>query len=499
MPTGAKISMIALAVGITSCQLVSGAGDYTFAPAARDDGITLSWAFQLENQDTFSVTSLFAVADAAVVMGHYSQSLIFDDRVGDADSKKINAMGDEDGFVFVAGPGLTPAPTGIQGSNATIVRPQAIAFVSETHALVAGVVDGTLVDDPTGNTGQSIFVSLFGPEGSDYARIFPAPTGEVVVKDMHIDGVESAVYVSGYSSGGIAFSPDTATTDAQAGFVVKLDLTTLGQQVSNPVMWARSVDGSGDDRIMASVPREDGGVIVYGDYASSLLLGGSDINAPDGGAGSLFLMSLDTDGNAVPSERFFLESTTGTARAASLAVSDDGRYLIAGDFTGTMKTISETPPKVGQRALLVAEFEGFDDETYVGWFGDAEGFHTMAGAGYVDDADGGPPLITFAASCVEGMMFAGEQSRSTTSDLCLGFLGQQDEPGSYAEVAMLRFGDEDPALPEKDQKPVALVTQGTNAIIYGSFEGSLLDDVFVNNKTAVEDGFVMSLDFAPQP
>ena len=108
-------------------------------------------------------------------------------------------------------------------------------------------------------------------------------------------------------------------------------------------------------------------------------------------------------------------------------------------------------------------------------------------------------MITFAASCVEGMMFAGEQSRSTTSDLCLGFLGQQDEPGSYAEVAMLRFGDEDPALPEKDQKPVALVTQGTNAIIYGSFEGSLLDDVFVNNKTAVEDGFVMSLDFAPQP
>ncbi len=489
----------ALAVGAASCQLLSGAGDYTFAGTGGGaEGIAVSWAFQLENQDTFSVTSLFAGAEqTAVVMGHFSQSLIFDDRVGGEPSEKIDAQGDEDGFVFVAGPGIAPAPAGIAGSNATIVRPQAIAFVSETHALVAGVVDGTLVDDPTGNTGQSIFISLFGPTEPEYVRIFPAPTGEVVVEDMLVDEDASVVYVSGYSSGGVTFGSETAMTDGRGGFVVKLNVETLGQ-LGNPVLWARSLDGTGDDRVVASVRREDGGVVVYGDYESSLLLGGADINAPDGRDGSLFVLSLDADGNAVPSERFFLESTTGTARASSLVASNDGRYLIAGDFDGTMKTISETPPKVGKRALLIAEFQGFDDETYVRWFGGDDGFHSMAGAGYVEDVDGGPPLVAFAASCVEEMSFAGEQTRSVTSDLCLGFLGQEAEPGSYVELSMLRMGDEDPSLPEKDQKPVALVTRGSDAIVYGSFEGSLLGDLFVNKKNGVEDGFVMALDFSPE-
>ena len=87
----------ALAVGAASCQLLSGAGDYTFAGTGGGaEGIAVSWAFQLENQDTFSVTSLFAGAEqTAVVMGHFSQSLIFDDRVGGEPSEKIDAQGDE--------------------------------------------------------------------------------------------------------------------------------------------------------------------------------------------------------------------------------------------------------------------------------------------------------------------------------------------------------------------------------------------------------------------
>lgn len=44
---------------------------------------------------------------------------------------------------------------------------------------------------------------------------------------------------------------------------------------------------------------------------------------------------------------------------------------------------------------------------------------------------------------------------------------------------------------------MALVTRGTDAIVYGTFQGSLFGETFVNEKEGFDDGFVMGLDFAP--
>lgn len=524
-----------------SCQLVSGVGDYSFEESGPGSGgagaagtggagtggaggtggaaseIGLSWAYQLSlTSGELFLTSLFPADDAAaVLLGHFDGTVQFNNKLDPDDMFTVTATsGAENGFVFVArggaGADMSPRFT-IEGTDGSVVEPHAVALTeTDTGFFVVGTVEGDLANSSLNNpAGSKLIVGEWDTMGEPQWTTSWAYSGlgaDVTVTNIFRSGSGSSevLYVAGYSSASeFALTADLGIPQGTDGFVAKLRVDAMKNgDLEQRVAWARAFRGVGMQRIV-DFQRFGSAFALYGDYAGSLVyhddLGATTLG-PNGGLGSLFLLLMDDGGNLDSPKNRFFESSGGAATATSIAPSNDGHLLATGHFKNELTTVTKTLTAVGNQALFIGEYTTGLGETYAETFGGANGNHEMAGAGYLD-LGGGPKVAVFAARCIQELSLSPDMIVTSDSfDVCTAVLVENPDPLStarYLPFSISRLGDEQSTGDTLDQVPTALVTRGSEVIIYGTFRGTLISpDLFSNNKTE-EDGFVFALDAAP--
>lgn len=512
-------------VGVASCQLVSGVGDYTFETAnsggsanqggagggvvvvggggAGGGAATIPWAYQLQTDAQVFPTALLpgSDADSAISLGFFEGTLQFNRTVGGSLTLSTNAQpANEDGFLFEAsGADAPPAPFEIEGTEGARVRPQAVVALTDSY-IIAGTVTGELAGGTTVPGMETLFVGQWQKNGvNDWYTGWTADN-PVAVEALELSDDQQTLFIAGNVDGAIAGMLDPVMHGVPQGidaYAASLDVPSLSANMpAAAVNWARAFRGVGTQAIKG-FQRRGATWVLYGDYQAALTFHDA-VAAPttlddQGGMGSLFLVSLGEDGTVDPNDSRFIRATDGKAEAVSVAASSNGDLLLGGHFAGEISTVAGPLTSEGLQSIFLIETNASLSVTTALAWGSPSGAHGMAGAGYMDEQQG-LSIVAFAAGCIGSLSFANEPVPNGSADVCLGFLIENpDNPKRYDELALVRLGDEGASTP-LDQVPISLVTRGSEVILGGYFRGTLIDPtIFQNDKPSIDDGFLFSI------
>lgn len=129
------------------------------------------------------------------------------------------------------------------------------------------------------------------------------------------------------------FGPGSTVADQAMVSQGLSDVFVMKQDAAGAVQWVTQAGGSGLDLASRVCPAPDGSVLVCGQFTGTADLFGTPVTA-QGGSMDFFVAKLSgADGSAIWVRTG--GSATYTDRAASVAVANDGRVVVTGEFRGT--------------------------------------------------------------------------------------------------------------------------------------------------------------------
>ncbi|AUX41599.1 hypothetical protein SOCE26_030200 [Sorangium cellulosum] len=324
----------------------------------------------------------------------------------------------------------------------------AIARDPEGHLLVAGEFSGTLEFGGAPRTslggrdgyvarlddeGQELWVQPLGGKGPQ------AATGVAASEDGQI-------VVAGRFSGAMAIGSDRLESDGGSDvFVASFD------EAGNP-LWSRRFGDGFDQQARAVALDGLGNVLVVGDFAGEIDLGGGPLRTA--GDFDVFVASFNALGKHRWSKRF---GDAGPQRAVAVAVDGAGNVTVGGEFRGTVD-LGGGPRQAGAgTAVFVAQLDAKGEHRWsraIGERGASLGQLLVDGAGNVivtggfsDQAElAGAPLVS-----------AGE------TDI---FVAKLDPEGGYRWSH--RFGGAEP-----DWATGAALDENEQVFVTGAFTGEV--------------------------
>ncbi|AUX21890.1 hypothetical protein SOCEGT47_023860 [Sorangium cellulosum] len=314
----------------------SGAGG-----GARDGGVL--WARALVGDGERAGPSVAVAGDGtAALLGRLTGSVALDD-------ESVEPVGVENVFWARLAPD-DGAALGLKRFGA--FDPQIVnALATDVNGdlLVAGEFSGTLDlggEQRTSTGGRDGYVARLDPEGR--AQWLAPLGGPGLQAAMGVAAsADGRIVVAGRFSGALRVGAERLESAGGSDvFVASFD-------PAGGLLWARRFGDGFDQQARAVATDRLGNVMVVGDFAGELDLGGEPLRS----AGDLdvFVASFDALGGHRWSKRF---GDAGPQRARAVAVNGAGNVIVGGEFSGTID-LGGGPRTAGEGdAVFVAELTG---------------------------------------------------------------------------------------------------------------------------------------------
>ena len=338
-------------------------GEYTLtnARAGRADGMVIKydsegeveWARSVGGSNDDSINSVAATSDGGYIVGGYFESssitigeyTITNASAGYADGMviKYDSEGEVEWARSVGG--------SVGGSNSDYIN--SVAATSDGGYIVGGhfesssitVGEYTLTNARAGHA-DGMVIKYDSKGEVEWARSVGGSNYEYI---NSVAGTSDGGYIVGgyFTSSSITIGEYTLTNAGNYdGMVIKYD--SKGE-----VEWARSVGGSGEDRINSVAATSDGGYIVGGYFGSNSITVG-DYTLTRAGYNDGMVIKYDSEG-----EVEWARSVGGSHedRIHSVAATSDGGYIVGGDFRSSSITVGDyTLTKSGNDDGMVIKY-----------------------------------------------------------------------------------------------------------------------------------------------
>jgi hypothetical protein len=308
------------------------------------------------------------------------------------------------------------------------------------------------VCDGAGQCAEGRLLAAFAYEGS----------GAKTIADLAVLG-DGSVVVVGSFSGSLELGP-LQSAGGSDGFVARIG-------ADGAVLWARVLEGLGDDRLTAVAPSANG-VVVCGAMGGDASFAGADL--PGAGGADIFLAGLDAAG-----ERRWQQVFGGTADEScdAVAVSADGGVHFVASFAGHLTIGDQSFDAGGDTDMVVGRLDDEKSGAYV--LATAFGGAGAARPRAVAVAAGGGIVV---AGAFNTEIVLGDDTLVTggTSDIFLAALDAGEDV-----IWASTFG-----TPSEGDEPWAIAAAGGDVVVCGQ----LWNDVEALDLTPLNDsdllGFV---------
>jgi len=285
-----------------------------------------------------------------VATGYFSDSAMFG-------SQALRSAGGTDAYLAKLGP--TGAVQWIKQFGSTkLDEGMSVAVDGFGNVIASGTFEAAIDfgDGPvTPAADHAGYVIKFSPTGDrSFVRIFEAARPYTLAVDPSGD-----ILVAGRFHGTSDFGGGPVMADATDVFVAKLEGGT-----GVPV-WANTYHEAADQRALGIAASPSGDVVVVGEFAGQLNLGGGNLSASglDG-----FLVSFDTNGATNWNRPF---GGTNDQSATGVAVTANGDIVVAGSIRGPCDFGAGSITPSGGDDVFVAKYDATGQPLWAKVFGDS--------------------------------------------------------------------------------------------------------------------------------